>query len=55
MPVTKGIQCAYCAESFQSDYQLEIHRKNNHRGVAEKNIEKNNDERDRIRRNKTVY
>ena len=55
MPITRGISCAYCGSSFQSDYQMEIHRRNNHKEEIKKAENNNNAERDRIRRNQEVY
>jgi len=50
MPVTRGLQCAYCKQMFQSDYQMDIHLKTHKSEIneAKKFIE---NEEHRIRKN----
>ena len=56
MPITRGIQCAYCPQMIPDDYTMKLHIKSNHQDLvksADKLRRKENAKRNSKRRNET--
>ena len=54
MPILRGIQCAYCQELLQSEYQMQIHLKT-HKDEISKDRKLVKEETRRIRYNKEWF